>query len=145
MAVADTLPIEPPAPHVGGGEALHKLAELTVLIGPQHEVPVIGHQAPSKQAQWNALERFPHHAEESEIVAIGFEDRTPLISTIKHMEDIAAWRDACGSWHPGKLIRCERPVNNWTYPLFSPRPGVTSDTSVAHLGGGARVPVWVAL
>src|SRR5205823_8739152 len=118
VAVSNAVPIKSPASYMRGGQALHELAELAILLGPQQQVPVVRHQAPRQQSQRSALQRFVHNPQEGQIVGVGFEDWPPFISTIEDMKDVAAGCDACSSGHRCNLRRKPRTVNNWTYPLF---------------------------
>src|SRR5690606_30684486 len=51
MAVADRVMVFLPAGYVRDGEPLEERRQVTVVFGPDDEVPVIGHEAPGANPQ----------------------------------------------------------------------------------------------
>jgi len=121
VAVADAAPMQAPAADVGRGQALHETAQFAILLRPEHEVPVIGHQAPGENPQGHFLDRLRHDPQEGEVVAVGLKDGPPVVASIQDVEDHSTRRDTGSAGHLKILSARRAAVNNGTYPLFCSR------------------------
>ena len=57
----------PPAARVPQSHGQQK-----ILLGPEQEMPVVGHQAPGEDPHGDALCRFRQHPQEGQIVTVRF-------------------------------------------------------------------------
>ena len=90
---------ESPATNVRGGEPLHEIAQLAVLARPENQMPMIGHQAPSKNSHRDFFLRLVHDSQKCEVVEIGFENRFAIVAPVEDMKDGSAGCDSCCAWH----------------------------------------------
>jgi hypothetical protein len=68
MAVAHAAPMDLPVARVRDREFLHESPQVAVVLGPQHEVPMVGQQAIREDPHGTAFRRlFQHLLERFEI------------------------------------------------------------------------------
>ena len=85
MAAACASPVGVPALGMGQGEQTHKCGEICLAPRPQHQVPVIGHEAVSQDSHPDA---FPHLAQDAFkglIVLIRLEDGLARVGAIERV------------------------------------------------------------
>ena len=54
--------------HVGGGQLVHAVGELSVHLGPEDETPMVGHDTVSQDAYGHGKQCFLHETNESLVV-----------------------------------------------------------------------------
>ena len=87
------------AADMGGQQPMHPAAEVAVVMRPQRQVEVIGHQAVGEDAQGVTQARLGHHPQERLMVLLFMEDLGTAIAAIQHMITKAAGRSTQGSRH----------------------------------------------
>ena len=86
-------------PHVRGHQPLHPLAQVAIAVGPEHQVKMVGHQAPGKHPHRQPLARFHHQIEKRDIVLFLMKHVLPRVAAIEHMVARATGRCSCCSCH----------------------------------------------
>ncbi len=71
-----------PTLRVRQGKPAHKSRQLAVDVRLDHEMPVIGHQAPCQEVDSVALDGFLEDRFERVVVRVFFDNRHPRIATI---------------------------------------------------------------
>ena len=66
----------PPVPFAAGRQQPHEFAQLAIFPRPEHQMPVIGHQAIGADPHRPRAERFLDYALEREVVGIFLEERS---------------------------------------------------------------------
>ena len=104
MSRADVLVISMPALRMGQRQPVHEIGEFTVFMGPQNQMPMVGHQAVGKQPNaGDVFLRLGEDAQERLVIAILVEDGFAAIASIESMVDIAADGRSQGSSHAESL------------------------------------------
>ena len=80
-------------------ESAHEVREIPIAIQPQHQMPVIRHQAVRQDAHGNALGPGQHPLERG-VIAVLVKERLPAIRAIEHVIDQVARRRAERTSHP---------------------------------------------
>ena len=111
---------------VGGHQPHHVGTEVAIVLGPERQVKVIGHQAVGEQAERRAFRRLGQELEEGSIVAVLVKHGTSPIASIEDMIAVTALRSTCGAWHAGNcrdggavrqgkkydVLLCRKPIEN---------------------------------
>ena len=86
-------------PHVCNAEPAHEARQRLIAIGPQHQVPVVGHQAEGEQIDGIALEALAEDLEEGRVIARLVEEFHPAVAAIEHMVNASGLDGSRGSGH----------------------------------------------
>lgn len=93
-----------PALSVSQGQPAHEPRQIPVLARPQHQMPVIGHQAVRKHPHVASLASFPQHILKRRIIFRLMKHRRTSIRPVQRMKHHAAIICSFGSSHnPSKL------------------------------------------
>jgi hypothetical protein len=88
------------APHMRGEQPHHVIAEFAVLLRPQYEVEMIGHQAITEQPHSRrALASLPQELDEGGEIAAFMKNSAAPVAPVEDMVTIAALGRACGARH----------------------------------------------
>src|SRR3990167_5467588 len=104
MAMPHGVMMRMPSLGVRQREPAHEAREIPIVIRPQHQMPVIGHQAVGEDPHGHSLTRLRQHPLEGGIIAVFLEQRAPAIRAIEHVIDQVAWRGAEGTAHHDALM-----------------------------------------
>jgi hypothetical protein len=88
----------PPA-HVRDRQPQHETRQVSVALGPEHQVPVVGHDAEKQHGHWHDLERIDQGAHERRVIALAAKQVHSRDAAVENVMDDSAGGDACGSWH----------------------------------------------
>jgi hypothetical protein len=99
VAGADGVVMRVPAHGVRVREPTKEVGHLAVVARPEHEVPVVRHDAIRQDARRMAGEGFIDDFEKRDVIAIFFEQRQPGHGSIESVVDVATRGMTCGSWH----------------------------------------------
>jgi hypothetical protein len=70
VAVSDHVVVFLPSGYVSHGKALHERTEASIVLWPQHKMPMIGHQAIGKNSHLPLFERFNNDSFEGKVVFV---------------------------------------------------------------------------
>ena len=87
------------AVHLGRQQPLHPAAQVSIVVRPEYQVEMIGHQAIADQAHQHAGVRLAQKMDESVIVVGVVEYPRPAIATVQGVVTISTNRCSCGSGH----------------------------------------------
>jgi hypothetical protein len=87
--------------HVGGGEPLHVRRKITSAVRPEHEMPVVPHQAEPEHPHLDAVGGFGQQIEKMPIVVGVVEQRAARVPAIENVMHDAVGRDSSDSRHEG--------------------------------------------
>src|SRR3972149_4885229 len=76
-----------PAPNVGCRQAVHEGRQVTIPVRPQHEVPVLGHDAIGQDTHGHLFGGSNEYAFESAVILGLLKDDAPTIGAVEHVED----------------------------------------------------------
>jgi len=107
-----------PPPDVGGGQAVHVPAQVAGVMRPQHQVPVVGHEAVGEQAHGHVRVGLGHGALEGVVVRRLGEQLAAGVASVDDMEDHPARLNPRRAWHARRLIPPPPRVNNVLIPFF---------------------------
>ena len=82
---------------------------LTVRLGPDHEVPVVGQDAVGQNADRVSLMRLDHHALKRLEVAIRVKEVHPADRSVQHVVDLASRGVPSDSWHESQATWLQPP------------------------------------
>ena len=99
MAGADGAVVRVPTHGVRVRQPAKKVGQVAIALGPEDEVPVIGHEAVAENADRELGVGFIDNAQERLVVAVLLEERQPGDGSIQGVVDVAARRMASSSWH----------------------------------------------
>ena len=116
-----------PALRVGDGEESHEFAELAVPLWPEHEVPMVGHQAIGDEARRQELASPLDYPLHRQIVRLILEELAASHGTVKNVVSQSARRNPQSSWH-GQMLLHEVFLFKDTRPL---RIGVAWSNAMA--------------
>jgi hypothetical protein len=95
---------------VGGCHPTEKLAHRPILLGSQHQVPMVGHQLVTVQLDFVQLESLGENSLEGLEVFVFVENSGPTIATVQGMIVSAGFIGSWWSGHPGNLT--DSPAEN---------------------------------
>lgn len=72
------------------GLPAHEAPEIAVGTPPEHEMPVVGHQAPGEQPHAAALALLGEQFGEATVVGLVVEQRRPGVGAVEHVLDETA-------------------------------------------------------
>lgn len=135
-----------PTLRVGDRQPTHELRQVAIATRPKHEMPVIGHDAPSQNPHRQTPLGLGDHLFERLIVSCLSENTDTPHGSIQHMVGISPAGNSQSSWHGRKLPCPSRSVKNkdsrplyslnWANCLTYCRPpdrlGLTSATLIKH-------------
>ena len=101
MAVSDAPPMTLPAGHVSDRQSLHEGREFAVVLRPQNQVPMIGHEDITANAHGAGLKRLGHDPFKRLIVGVFEKQAGSPHASIQYVVDNSAWSNAASSWHAG--------------------------------------------
>lgn len=97
----DRVAMQMPTADVRDRQALHEAAHVAVAARPEHQVPMIRHQAVAQQPHAEPLGGLSQNQLERPIVGVLSENLHAGIPAIEHMKDPSAGGDAIGAGHEG--------------------------------------------
>ena len=98
VSTTDCLTAHVPTAHVGNRQAVHELGQVPIVFGPEHEMPMVGHNQVAQNAHRLLRQRFPHHLLEGREVGILAENPRASIRTIDDVKNHS----------PRSYTRCSR-------------------------------------
>jgi hypothetical protein len=104
MPITDLVIMLLPAPRVCHGQARHEGGELPVLRRAEQQMPVIGHDAVSKELDGNGRQGVGEDAFKGGKVFILAEDFAASDAAVEHVKDHSTGSDAGGTRHEGEDI-----------------------------------------
>jgi len=104
------MPMRVPALRVRQRQPAHEPRQLPVILRPNHQMPVIGHQTPIQYPHPRPLLRLPHDPLESRVIRIIFKHRHPPVGPVDDVIDISARIDSFGSSHAFMILEPPYPV-----------------------------------
>lgn len=117
MPQTDAVVVLLPAGGVGDCQPLHERRELFALLGPEHKVPMIGHQAISEDADWRFVERLAEDSLEGGVVVFVVKEGLLVHAPVQDMKRHSGRRGASVSGHVQKYTKFSK-RENWTCPRF---------------------------
>jgi len=99
MSAPDTFAAQMPSANVCRGQPLHERAEGPVLLGPEHQVPMIRHKAVGQDAHRHALDGVDHDAFEQLEIRVVIEDPPPGVGPVERMKDNPTRSDTSSARH----------------------------------------------
>ena len=99
MSDADGLVGGVPAVGVRGRDPLHKRRQVAVRPRPQHQVPVVAHQAIAAQPHPEPLDPFSQHRFKRRKIRSRLENPQPTVGTVQYMVHPVAVVNSLLSWH----------------------------------------------
>jgi hypothetical protein len=112
MAAATAVIMFVMPPNVSHADPPHQFAQIRAGLGPQHQVPMIGHQAIRQQLNGVSRKPFTQHTLKSKKVFILVKQLHPSIAAIQNMINHTSFNGASGAWHGNKLPPRRFGVNN---------------------------------
>ena len=88
-----------PSLRVREGQPAHEVGQLPLFSRPQHEVPVVGHQAPVQDADRHPLVRLDQDALEGDKVLVLLEQPQPAVGPVEHVIHQPAGDPSCDAGH----------------------------------------------
>lgn len=88
-----------PAVRVRGRDPLHKRRQVAVRPWPQHQMPVVAHQAVAAQPHPKPLDTLGQHRLKRRKILRRLEDPQPTVGTVEDMINDVAFVDSFLSWH----------------------------------------------
>jgi len=101
---------------VRDGQSLHEAGELAIVLGPEHQVPVIAHEAITTHRYGLDFQSVVKDPEERGVVGRRFKEVHPANAAVKDVIDQLAGCFAGGSGHGESVSNESRTVKNWTRP-----------------------------
>src|SRR5260370_29915898 len=93
MTASNILIVGMPSLRVGQRQPMHEIGQLAILAGPQHQVPMVWHQAIGEQAHsMHMFLRFGDNVQERFEVKVLVKNWQPSIASVEDMIEIAAQR-----------------------------------------------------
>ena len=96
--------------HVSGHQPLHPPTQITISMGPEHEMKMVGHQAVADQSDWNLFVSLLHQRHEGSVVVIVMKNISPPVAPIEHVINESPLRCSRCSSHAKNLQRTDQPV-----------------------------------
>src|SRR5208337_2677384 len=87
MAVPDLVTMLPPSFHICVGHLLHERGKIAIPLGPNDEMPVVGHQTVSPQPHPASSQRFLNDPLERQKVLVLGEKHSPARASVEHVEN----------------------------------------------------------
>src|SRR5262249_37325437 len=87
---------------VGDSQPAQVLGQVAVALGPEDQVPVVGHQAVGQEAHGPEVGGLSEDGLEGGVVAILAEQGGGAEGGVEHVGDVAAGGAAGSAWHGGK-------------------------------------------
>ena len=113
-----------PSSGVGYGESLHERGQISVVLWPEHEMPVIGHQAIRDDSHRPLFQSLSDNPFECQIVFVVKEKLLLANATIDNVVNESSWGDASGSWHAMNLATLALLSITGPVPVFEVAVGV---------------------
>jgi len=107
VAGTATVPMGMPPLRVREGKPSDKPRQFTVGVRPDHEVPMIRHQAPGKKVSAVAFDRLFENSLHRLVIGVGLKDGQACIATVENVIDHPAVR--CSLWPSHGIIPVDRP------------------------------------
>jgi hypothetical protein len=89
------------ATDVGGEQPAHVRAQIPVLLGPQDQMEMVGHQAIGHERHGGTFAGFMEKMEEGGVVAVFAKDGAAAIASVEDMVAVTSLRNAWVAWHEG--------------------------------------------
>jgi hypothetical protein len=112
LVVFDGEGLEAPLPQVAAGsvvavvaahmrveEPVHPMAEVAVVVRPQDQMKVVGHQTSSEYTDGHLDAGMAHGLDKRLVVAVLGEDAAAGVAPVEDMVTLIANRDSCGTRH----------------------------------------------
>jgi len=112
MSATDRVAMRVPALGVGKSQPADKAGKLAVLLRPNNQMPVVGHNAIGKQPHLVAVNGRRQHAHEGVVVFGLLEDRHSSVGAVEHMVNQTALGNSQRSSHAHSLANRSPLVNN---------------------------------
>jgi len=93
------------------GDPAQEFAHLAVAIGPEHQMPMVGHQNVTVQFDVAALPTFREDAFEGFKVGVFAKDAQAGIAAIENVVNAAGLVGANDAWHAGSLSDVTQQIN----------------------------------
>src|SRR5690349_5682265 len=84
-------------------QPLHPASEVAVLIGPEHQVKVVGHQAVAQDPHPQTLARRLEETDEGVVICRLMKHLSPAVPAIQDVITPIPERGPCSAWHPRSL------------------------------------------
>lgn len=107
VAGTATVPMGMPPLRVREGKPSDKPRQFAVGVRPDHEVPMIRHQAPGKKVSAVAFDRLFENSLHRLVIGVGLKDGQACIATVENVIDHPAVR--CSLWPSHGIIPVDRP------------------------------------
>jgi len=118
-------------PHVRNAEPAHESRQRPIAIGPQHQVPVVGHQAEGEQIDGISLEGLVKHLEKGRVIARLVEEFHPAVAAIEDMVNASGLDGSRGSGHADRVPEMGSGSNMSDVPLS----GSNTANALYHFSG----------
>ena len=106
-----------PTSHVLGAELLHEGGQVSILRGPKHEVPVVGHKAIRANPHRPRFKRLLQKTFKGGIVLFLGKQLHPAHASIQNVEQHPSRGNSCGTRHPQRLPQPSPSLNKRAVPL----------------------------
>ena len=91
------------AQNVGCKQPLHPSTQLTISVGPEHQVEVVRHQTPSQDPHRHACTGLLDKFDEPLVVVILVKNILLRVAAVQNMIANSSDGSSCGSWHSTML------------------------------------------
>ncbi len=91
--------------HRPGEQPVHPRAQIAILVRPDDQMKVVGHEAPTEHAHGDLDAGVADGFHERLIVAVLEEDLAAGVAAVQDVVTLVADRGSCGAWHALSLSR----------------------------------------
>jgi len=101
------------------GQPMQEVRQVTVLVGPEDQMEMVGHEAEGQQTHGQLVLGLAQHAFKGGIVAIFMKNRGASHGAVEDVVDVAASGSTWSSWHGPTLRQTPTPGKIYeSRPLF---------------------------
>src|SRR5713226_1732044 len=106
------------APDMRHAHPRHEARQVAIPLGPQHQVPVIGHQTIPQQIHRHAGLSLREDAHERVVVRRLVKQPLPAVPAVQTMIDHSAPRGSALPWHHGGVYTVAIEIAKWVVAPF---------------------------
>lgn len=105
-----------PAHRVRHGQPMHEPRKVAIGLWPEHEMPVVWHQAECQQPHRGQRAGTQQEVLEGRIVGGVMKDRRSTDGAVEHVADQAKYVHAVTSWHAPSAMQLRRGCKRHSFP-----------------------------
>ncbi len=116
--MSDAMATHDPSADVGDRQFLHEPGEIAVMLGPEQQMPMIGHEAKGADPHRRRFERAGQNTDKCRVVVSVGEQFAATHRAIENVINNTAGSVTGLSWHDDKLANGGRYVNIGPVPFI---------------------------